>query len=112
MVASDGSVVLARVGLTETAMERLRGLLMRPEPQMGQGLLLVPCASVHSCFMSYAIDVVFLDRQERIVKIVREMQPFRLAMAPGSHRVLEMRAGETERCGMKPGDQLFWVEAS
>ncbi|HLO94144.1 MAG TPA: DUF192 domain-containing protein, partial [Burkholderiaceae bacterium] len=49
--------------------QRLGGLLVRPRLGAGEGLLLKPCNSVHTCFMRYAIDVIYLDREGRVLKL-------------------------------------------
>lgn len=102
-------LLLPRVARTETAWERARGLLARPAPAEGEGLLITPCNSVHTCFMGFGIDVIFLDRDNVVVKIIRRMQPFRFAMALGSWSVLEIQAGGAERAGIEQGDNLVWL---
>jgi uncharacterized protein len=82
---------------------RLGGLLVLPPVQIGQGLLLVPCASVHTAFMRYAIDVVFLDRSGMIQKIVPGLKPWRFAACAGAHQTLELAAGEASRLRLVPG---------
>lgn len=103
-------LLLENVGRTESALERARGLLWRPAPADGEGLLIAPCNSVHTCFMGFPIDVVFLDRQGVVVKIVARMKPFRLTMAPGSRAVLELSAGGAERAGIRRGETLVWMK--
>lgn len=102
-------LLLPRVGRTESALERARGLLGKPAPAAGEGLLITPCNSVHTCFMGSAIDVIFLDRDNVVVKIVSRMKPFRFAMALGSLSVLELQAGGAGRAGIQQGDYLIWL---
>ena len=85
---------------------RLRGLLFAPALQPGQGLLLVPCAAVHTAFMRYPIDVVFLDRAGRIQKIVPRLEPWRAARYTGAYQTLELAAGEAARLGLRAGQSL------
>lgn len=85
---------------------RLAGLLFLPPLQPGHGLLLVPCASVHTAFMAYAIDVVFLDRAGRIRKIVPCLKPWRIAAFLGAYQTLELAAGEAARLGLVAGVSL------
>lgn len=85
---------------------RLAGLLLSPPLQPGQGLLLVPCASVHTAFMRYAIDVVFLDRAGCIRSIVPRLEPWRLAGCFTAHQTLELAAGEAARLGLAEGESL------
>ncbi|MHB0916493.1 MAG: DUF192 domain-containing protein [Thiobacillus sp.] len=85
---------------------RLAGLLFLPPLQPGHGLLLVPCASVHTAFMRYAIDVVFLDRAGRISRIVPHLKPWRTAAFLGAYQTLELAAGEAARLGLQAGQSL------
>jgi uncharacterized protein len=70
----------------------------------GSGLLLPRTRSVHTHFMRFPIDVVFLDSERRIVSFVQALQPWRLARAKGAESVLELAAGECERLGLAEGD--------
>ena len=72
----------------------------------GSGLLLPRTSSVHTHFMRFPIDVVFLDSDRRIVSVVPALRPWRLAAAKGSAAVLELAAGECERLGLAEGDVL------
>ena len=81
---------------------RLGGLLARPPLGADEALYLSPCSSVHSCFMQYAIDVAFLDRDARVMKIVT-LAPWRAAGCLGARGALEMRAGASRRLGVRVG---------
>ena len=85
---------------------RLVGLLFAPALQPGEGLLLVPCVSVHTAFMRYPIDVVFLDRAGVIRKIVPCLAPWRMAGCAGAHQTLELAAGEAARLEFVIGQSL------
>ena len=87
---------------------RLAGLLFLPPLQPGHGLLLVPCASVHTAFMAYAIDVVFLDRAGRIQKIFPCLKPWRTAAFLGAYQTLELAAGEAAGLGLVAGVSLAY----
>ena len=82
---------------------RMRGLLGRDELPAGEGLLLKPTPSVHTCFMRFPIDVVFLGADMRVVSVVREMGPWKFAGRRGTRAVLELAAGEAERHGLREG---------
>ena len=88
---------------------RLRGLLFTPPLQPGQGLLLIPCASVHTAFMRYPIDVVFLDREGTIRKIVPRLAPWHAAASIGAYQALELAAGEAARLSLHAGQLLALV---
>ncbi len=88
--------------------DRTKGLLGCKSLLPGEGLLLAPCNSIHTLFMRFPIDVVFLNKKNRITKIIRTMKPFRFGLALGASSVLELSAGQAERSGIAPGDQLIW----
>lgn len=111
LIASDSGSALAAVRRCEGSLERMRGLLWRPALAPGQGLLIAPCNSVHTFGMRYAIDVVFLDREGRVLKVYPALKPLRMAMARGARQVIEMAAGEASRLGLLPHRVVRWQEA-
>jgi len=86
-----------------TPWARLRGLIGRPCPQPGTGLLLRPAASIHTCFMRYPIDVVFLDGKQHVLSVHAAVPPWRMRAQRDARAVLELRAGEARRLGLEPG---------
>ena len=103
----DGSIVCERCVLADTALTRMKGLLGRRDLPSGEGILLKPASSVHMAFMRFAIDAVFLDRDLRVVKIARDLKPWRAAGSRGAKAVLEIPAGEAGRRGLAVGDRLI-----
>jgi uncharacterized protein len=103
---SDGVVVCERCRVADRPLARMKGLLGRGELPAGEGILLRPASSIHMWFMRFPIDAVFLDRELRVVRVVRELRPWRVAAARGSRSVLEIAAGEAERRGVSEGDEL------
>ena len=87
----------------------MRGLLGRKALAWGEGILLRPGGSVHTFFMRFPIDVVFLDDELTIVAIERVVSPWRTARAKGAKSVLELAAGECERLGVTEGTRLVAV---
>ena len=69
-------------------------------------MLIRPTWSVHTGFMRFPIDVVFLDEDLTILKIAQRLQPWRAAFRRGAHQALELPAGECERLGIEVGDRL------
>ena len=77
--AAGGEAPLAvDADVAETFAERARGLIARPAPAPGRGLLIPRCNAIHTLFMRYPIDATFLDREGRVVKSVRNLRPWRL----------------------------------
>jgi len=75
--------------------DRMRGLMRRNALPRGRGLLIERCNAIHTCFMRFPIDATFLDRQNRVVKVVRNIRPWRLMVWGGwrASKVLETTAG-------------------
>jgi uncharacterized membrane protein (UPF0127 family) len=85
---------------------RLQGWQFRSRPATGVGLLLAPCASIHTCWMRFALDIVWLDREGTVLAVGRDVRPWRFVFAPrGTRAVLEVPAGEAER--IQPGARLM-----
>ena len=105
----DGTVVCERCLLAETPLTRMRGLLGRSSLPVGEGLLLRPAASIHTAFMRFPIDVVFLDSADRVVKVVGSLPPWRMAACKGARAALELPAGEAARNGITAGMSLTQV---
>lgn len=101
-------IILPYVKKTKSFFERARGLLGYTVLGEGEGLLIVPCSSVHTFFMKMPIDVVFLNRDNIIVKMKRNLKPQRFVMSRKASSVLEIKAGQTDRSGLKTGDHLVW----
>jgi uncharacterized membrane protein (UPF0127 family) len=105
----DGTVVCERCLVAETPLARLRGLLGRSGLSSGEGLLLRPAGSIHTAFMRFTIDAVFLDAADRVVKVASTLRPWRTAACRGARSVLELPAGEATRRGLRPGVALTQV---
>jgi hypothetical protein len=107
----DGNrIVFDPVKQTTSALERMRGLLGRPPLQHGEGLLIQPCNSVHTLFMRYKVDVIYLDRNFRVLKVVPAMSPYRMSMAVGAAAVLELSADQAVSCGIHKGICFTWED--
>jgi uncharacterized membrane protein (UPF0127 family) len=102
----NGEVLCERCVLADTFWTRFRGLLGRKELAESEGLLIRPASSVHTLFMRFPIDVVFLDREDTVVKVVPVLRPWRLAAARRAGRTLELGAGVCARAGLAVGERL------
>jgi uncharacterized membrane protein (UPF0127 family) len=102
----NGRIVCERCVLADTALTRMKGLLGRKGLAAGEGILLRPASSVHTAFMRFPIDVLFLDHENRVVKIAANLAPWRAAGARKAAAAAELRAGEAERRGVRVGDRL------
>ena len=100
----DDAVVCASCTVARDPLTRMRGLLGRRGLAQGEGML--PAGSIHTFFMRFPIDVVFLDREQRVVRVVPNLRPWRTAGVRKARAVLELAAGEAARVGMAPGSAL------
>lgn len=103
---TQNTVVCRRALLADRPLARMRGLLGRADLPAGEGLLLTPAPSIHTAFMRFEIDALFLDRDLRVLRIVESLPPWRAAYARHARSVLELRAGEAARAGVEVDDQL------
>ncbi|RRR65815.1 MAG: DUF192 domain-containing protein [Candidatus Viridilinea halotolerans] len=102
-----GTCLAETCGEARSFLARGRGLMGHPGLTSGEGLLIDPCSSVHSFFMRFAIDVVFVDRHDRVVGLTAAMPPNRpFAGAWGARYVVELPAGTIVVTGTQVGDQL------
>ena len=85
---------------------RNKGLLGRHSLEQGSAMILAPCSSVHTLFMRFPIDIIFVARDGRVVKMCERCRPWRLALGPGAFAVVELPAGALEQSGTRVGDRL------
>jgi len=91
---------------------RGRGLLGTRSLPPGDGLLIEPCNSIHSFFMQYPFDAIFLDRRGTAVHLIRSMKPWRFSrLVLSAHSVLELPAGTIQATGTELGDHIRWGAA-
>jgi uncharacterized membrane protein (UPF0127 family) len=86
---------------------RRKGLLGREAFDPSAALVLAPCAAIHTMFMRFAIDVVFVDEEGRALKVVAGLPPWRIAIDPFAHAVIELPAGRLHQCRVGIGDRLY-----
>ena len=101
------TVLADAADMADTSAKRRTGLLKHSRLEAGQGLWIVPCESVHTFFMKFPIDLVYLDRNRKVRKVRANVAPWRLSACLTAHSVLELPAGTIDRTGTQPGDQLI-----
>ena len=107
--ARTNNVIATAVEMADTRAARRRGLLGRDRLAAGAGLMLAPCFMIHTAFMRFPIDVVFLDRYGFVIRVVRDLGAWRMAVAPGARMTLELAGGALGRHDVRVGDHLFLV---
>jgi uncharacterized protein len=106
LTSDDGSVACERCTVAHTMWSRMRGLLGKRGLDSGEGLLIRPAPSIHTFFMRFPIDVVFLSRQGEVLKVAERVPPWRARSCRHSYAVLELAAGEAGRRGIAVGDRF------
>ncbi len=101
------NVLCARVRKAVTFSARLKGLMFQKSLGEDEGLYLAKANSIHSCFMRFAFDAVFLNKDGAVVKIIADIKPWHLVPpVKGAHGVLELCSGKAERNRLKVGDMI------
>lgn len=91
----------------KTFFKRLKGLLFYKPPFKDKGLFIAPCNSVHMVFMKFPIDVVFLDRQNQVVRVVSDLKPWKMVPpVKNAYAALELPVGTIEQKRIKIGDTI------
>jgi uncharacterized protein len=95
-----------RAEIADTSQTRKKGLLKHNRLERGEGLWITPCEGVHTVGMKFPIDVLFLDKKRKVVKIRAAMPRWRMAASLFAHSVLELPSGTAEATKTAAGDQL------
>jgi uncharacterized protein len=104
---SVGKHSFARVRVAGTFLTRFVGLLKRSRLDVDEGLLFVPGGSIHTMWMRFAIDVIFLDERWVILRVAARVRPWRYLRAPpGTRFVLELAAGAARVAALDYGMTL------
>ena len=107
--ANNGRLLADRVGIAATHVGRAIGLLTRRGLNAGEALWIVPSRGVHTCFMRFAIDVVAIDDEGRVIDMVSAMRPWRMRLPrAGGASVLELPAGTLDASATRLGDQVVF----
>lgn len=107
------AVVGERVSVAQSMWARGRGLMWRAALEPGTGLLIDPCSSIHTMWMRFPIDVLYVDRDDVVVRADAAMPPWRIGpLFTGARYVVEVPAGTIERSGTAVGDRLTYEPAS
>jgi uncharacterized membrane protein (UPF0127 family) len=107
--ARTGEALAERIELATTRTERRRGLLGRRRLPPRFALVLLPCAAIHTAFMRFAIDVIFLDRNGHALRIAHRLRPWRIALALRARSVVELPAGSLAGIDLVRGDRVVLV---
>ncbi len=109
--STRGKLVASRGRRATGFWDRSRGLLGRKSFDSGDGLLIDPCSGIHTFFMAFSIDAIFVDREGTVVHLVREIAPQRVSRYVfKAHAVLELPAGTIRSTGTQVGDRIAFED--
>jgi uncharacterized membrane protein (UPF0127 family) len=102
------TVLATAADVADTSAKRRTGLLKHQSLKPGEGLWISPCESVHTFFMKFAIDLVYLDKHKKVRKVRHAVPPWRISACLTAHSVLELPAGVLANTQTQIGDQLVF----
>jgi uncharacterized protein len=111
VVNQHAATICERCEIADRPLSRMRGLLGRTALADGEGLLVKPAPAIHTWFMRFPIDAVFLDRRMSVIEVAHGLEPWRTAACRGARAVLELAAGESRRRGIRRGDRLTFLNS-
>jgi uncharacterized membrane protein (UPF0127 family) len=107
-----GTVLATCLEVADSGPKRGKGLLGRKALAAGEGLWIIPCESVHTFFMQFSIDLVYLDRRNKIRKVRESVPPWRLSACLSAHSILELPSGTIRATQTQRGDALEFAPAT
>ena len=103
----NGKELSNNVDVSDTLFKRMKGLLGKSEMQNGESLWIKPCMSIHTFWMKFPIDVIFLNKKNHVVATIKNLKPNRLTrLYPKAVSVLELPAGTIEATSTEIGDEI------
>ena len=108
-VMADGSdfLLLRNIKTADSFFRKLFGLVFSAQLKESEGLLIDNCSSIHTFWMRYPIDVLFLDSDNRVIRFFEDLKPFRVTpFIRGAVKTVELKSGSVRACSIKTGDCL------
>ena len=100
------AVLATSADVADTSAKRRTGLLKHQRLEPGGGLWITPCESVHTFFMKFAIDLVYLDKRKKVRKVRHAVPPWRVSACLTADSILELPAGTARQTGTQAGDEM------
>lgn len=104
-----GTSIGDAIDKAETSAQRRTGLLKHVKLDEGQGLWIIPCEAVHTFFMKFALDLIYIDRKHCVKSVSRAVPPWRFSACFSAHSILELPVGTIDRTKTEKGDELELV---
>ena len=99
-------VIANQVELALSRKTRRAGLLGRARIDAAAAMILAPCFTIHTAFMRFPIDVLFVDRSGRALRVVHRLRPWRAVMSARAFAAIELAAGAARAHGIEVGDRI------
>lgn len=107
----NSKIVCENIEIATSFFARLKGLMFREKLNKGEGLLINPCNSIHTFFMKFPIDVLFVNKEDEIIACIEKMKPSRISKIYGKAKyVVELSAGTIESKDIKVGDRIIYAK--
>lgn len=106
---TKNTVIAEKVVIADKPLKRMKGLLGRRDFRVGEALVIKPCNSIHTFFMRFPIDVLFVDRDNRVIKAISNLKPFRLtAIHFNAALVIELPQATIQSTATQKSDCLIF----
>ena len=99
-------ILASQVWVANTPWTRIKGLLGRSSLPRSEAMWIKPCNSIHTFFMKFPIDLVYLGKDRKVRKVRHAVKPWRLSACLSAHSILELPAGAAAKSGTQAGDEL------
>lgn len=103
---TQNTIIAANARRADNFISRLKGLLGTSSLPPGEALIIHPCSSIHTFGMNYPIDIIFLDKQDKVVKIVMGIPSGRVSLCNGANYVVELPSGVAGSSNTTVGDLI------
>lgn len=101
------TLIASKIITADSFFSRLRGLLGRKSLEKEEALLIPRCIAVHTFFMKFSIDIIFIDSDSNVTKTMKNLRPFRISSCfTGTYSAIELPAGTIEQSNTETGDRL------
>ncbi|HWO77057.1 MAG TPA: DUF192 domain-containing protein [Bacillus sp. (in: firmicutes)] len=108
----NDSIIAEQINPAYQFFKRLQGLMFTKKLDVGVGLHIKPCRSIHTFFMNYTIDVLYLNESNVVVAIDESLEPGKVGkLYSDAHSVVELPSGTVQETGIKVGDELLFQTA-
>jgi uncharacterized membrane protein (UPF0127 family) len=105
---TKASILADDLSVADTFFKRFMGLMFKRELHNGKGLHILPCNSIHMCFMNFPLDIIFLSKDMIILSVIEGIMPWKVSqIIPKSHSVLELPAGTISKTSSTVGDKIL-----